>query len=593
MDSHVMQSQNELKAAKKKNNKLREMAEIMQSNQTFAGSSVKSNDQTLNQLTLSLQQNKDMFKEIEELRDDNKELTRQLMENGSNPGGRKDQQHLINEIRIKDQENNILRNMVDDLKERLEQKPATPMEAKVYNSVNGSPFRTYTTSRSPNRSQSSPYKNFMLNNPTSKVNSSKNINFFINFLSDLYISCAGILRHCDHTIAKTASKNMFDLLSELKDDEYQLRGDLSDKLKRTLRNEHNKVNEGLKEIRKNVGANYLKGRKRIRKELENHTPSLEQQAQESENRQQKRKYDLLLKKFTDIQKDYNLLKNNKENRFRQSSFGNIGSVIKTHTQTYLQPQSTNIVHRPTLASNNHVISRQPRLSNQSYHSGTRVIYPSNGSIPRSSSNHSNRIRVPAGNVIHPANPNGSLIFSQTHASPSTHKLLHPSGSRRVIVTPAKITHPREGSGSQHVITSDGIQRRIVQGIRSSPKVIIDGGHRVSNYTPSKIVHPTSNYTLSKVNHSKVNYTPSQVVHPPSNYTPNRTTQPQQAIHRVVVSPEQVMSTTPHRLSKTLIEITPQNGNKETFDVREREGSPGQQMDLWRSSIEKSIEEFEG
>lgn len=169
---------------------------------------------------------------------------------------------MFSEIRAKNHENDILRKTVEHLKQQVRNKSPNASPAKVFNggqSVNGSPLRNFTTSRSPVRSNSSPYKNFV-NNSTSKVNSSKNVHFFVNFLCDLYISSAGVLRHCDHSIAKNASKNMFDLLSELKDEEYQLRGDLSDKVKRELRAEHNKVNEGLKDIRRNVGAHYVKGR---------------------------------------------------------------------------------------------------------------------------------------------------------------------------------------------------------------------------------------------------------------------------------------------------------------------------------------------
>jgi len=46
------------------------------------------------------------------------------------------------------------------------------------------------------------------------------INLIQLIIRDLYISTAGILRHCDHTIAKNSAKIMFDQLSELKDEEY-------------------------------------------------------------------------------------------------------------------------------------------------------------------------------------------------------------------------------------------------------------------------------------------------------------------------------------------------------------------------------------
>jgi len=83
----------------------------------------------------------------------------------------------------------------------------------------------------------------------SKINSSKNTEFFVNLLSDLYVSCAGILRHCGHSLAKNSAKKMFDTLQDLRDEHYQLRGDISDKIARELRSEHDKVNEGLKDIR--------------------------------------------------------------------------------------------------------------------------------------------------------------------------------------------------------------------------------------------------------------------------------------------------------------------------------------------------------
>jgi hypothetical protein len=62
-----------------------------------------------------------MLKEIEQLRDDNKKLTRKLMEKGDStrPGGINDAQ-LIQEIKIKDQENDMLRQMVEDLKDKLQ-----------------------------------------------------------------------------------------------------------------------------------------------------------------------------------------------------------------------------------------------------------------------------------------------------------------------------------------------------------------------------------------------------------------------------------------------------------------------------------------
>jgi len=48
-----------------------------------------------------------------------------------------------------------------------------------------------------------------------------------------------------------------------------LRGDLSDKLRRKMRKEHNIVNEGLKDIRKNIGAHYNNGRNRIKRDIKN------------------------------------------------------------------------------------------------------------------------------------------------------------------------------------------------------------------------------------------------------------------------------------------------------------------------------------
>jgi hypothetical protein len=47
---------------------------------------------------------------------------------------------------------------------------------------------------------------------------------------------------------------MFDKLTELKDDEYELRRDIDDEILRDFRAEHNIVNDGLKDIRKNLGA---------------------------------------------------------------------------------------------------------------------------------------------------------------------------------------------------------------------------------------------------------------------------------------------------------------------------------------------------
>ena len=206
-------------------------------------------------------------------------------------------------------------------------------------------------------------------------------------------------------MAKNASKNMFDMLSELKDEEYMLRGDLSDKIKRELRNEHTKVNEGLKDIRKNVGAHYVKGRQRIRRDTVDPSPIRKQEAMESARRH-RQKYDLLLKKYTDLQKDYNLLKNNKENRYgstrklvtnisatptrlqsHTSSSNNIGNAIKSHTTQYLHPSrsSSKLIPRGTRLSNSSkksigtkVIHAKPRISNSSNLSGANVIYPSNG-----------------------------------------------------------------------------------------------------------------------------------------------------------------------------------------------------------------------
>jgi hypothetical protein len=71
------------------------------------------------------------------------------------------------------------------------------------------------------------------------------------------------------------------------------------------------------------------------------SPTRDEKALES-SRRQKRKYDLLLKKFTDLQKDYNVLKSNKENRNIISTqpyhhVNPTGTSIKHHTSQYLNP----------------------------------------------------------------------------------------------------------------------------------------------------------------------------------------------------------------------------------------------------------------
>lgn len=105
---------------------------------------------------------------------------------------------------------------------------------------------------------------------------------------------------------------------------------------------------------------------------------------------------------------------------------------------------------------------------------------------------------------------------------------HPD-SRRVIGTPVRVPISRDGSALK------GSGR-----ITYSPKVVIDGGR--SNYSGSRRIIQNP-------------------VHLSNQKTP-------------LFSPEK-LSTTPHRLSKTLIEIAPSNGNKLTAGIRQRNGSPGQ------------------
>lgn len=168
-----------------------------------------------------------------------------------------------------------------------------------------SPVKDLTTSRSPARNEPTPRPNI------SKINSSKNVEFFVALLSDLYVSCAGILRHCGHSVAKIAAKKMFDSLQDLKDEHYQLRGDLSDKVARELRSEHEKVNQGLKDIRQNVGANYAKGKSRLKNGEENLSPN-RVRVDHSIEKKDDAKYSLLLRKFNDLQKDYEILKVHKQ-----------------------------------------------------------------------------------------------------------------------------------------------------------------------------------------------------------------------------------------------------------------------------------------
>lgn len=100
---------------------------------------------------------------------------------------------------------------------------------------------------------------------------------------------------------------MFDTLQDLRDEHYQLRGDISDKIARELRSEHDKVNEGLKDIRQNVGANYSKGKARLKNGEENLSPNRVRPELQSDKKDDA-KYGLLLKRFNDLQKDYEILK---------------------------------------------------------------------------------------------------------------------------------------------------------------------------------------------------------------------------------------------------------------------------------------------
>ena len=234
------------------------------------------------------------------------------------------------------------------------------------------------------------------------------------------------------------------------------------------------------------------------------------------SRRQKQKYDLLLKKFTDLQKDYNLLKNskNKENKpqtiYRTSTATTIAPPPQHQSTKYLSPLRPTVIHHP-----------QQQLP-QGY------VVPSNARLLGA--------------------PKSSLQFSHTdnsmdgsrrviHASPS-----QPHVNTRIIRVSNHSNLSRSNSNSKHKI------------IPASPKVIIDG-------RPSTTL---------------------------AHYQAPPTTQSGH-IRRVIASPtttttKTITHTTPHRLSRTLIEIPPQS------QVLKREGSPGQQRDLWRSSLEKSIEE---
>lgn len=181
-------------------------------------------------------------------------------ENSRNFENLRNSMELEREIALLNSENDHLKNTIDDLELQLveykqlypEEDQAPITEAKIFQkaknrakskiahknpnrSSTGSSLGRYSTSRSPGRSPESPWSKFDLSRLKKRAHSSKNVTFFVNFLCDLYISTAGIFRHCDHSLAKRSAKTMFDMLTELKDEEYQLRGELSDKVKRELR----------------------------------------------------------------------------------------------------------------------------------------------------------------------------------------------------------------------------------------------------------------------------------------------------------------------------------------------------------------------
>lgn len=170
---------------------------------------------------------------------------------------------------------------------------------------------------------------------------------------------------------------------------------------------------------------------------------------------------MLLKKFTDLQKDYNFLKESKES-YRPSNattsiplpHKSIQKAIKTHATKYLSPQVKTVMHANS-------VQRLPQASNSTQYSQVKLHHPSEGQLPQNA-----RIM-----------PTANLLYQQTDSSlnGSRRKILSSANSPTQPQTNTRVVRVSHRSNSNTKPPSRSSSHQMGHGsVRMSPKIVIDG-----------------------------------------------------------------------------------------------------------------------
>ena len=484
---HLLETQNEQLKLSLKNQSVRENLE-------------KSVDLLKTALKSGNEELKKSSESIERFKKENELLKAQASQMGSQNSLLLSQNaHLTNQIGVKDQELEMLRNMVREMQEaELALKKHHPKPES---------------------------------NESKKGSNLENSFFFISLLNDLYISLAGLMRVAELSAERSRAKELFDKFTELKTETEKLKSPLTDSFKRQLRRDHNAVNEGIKDLKRALTEDYMK-RSNLKTRMSFGAGSLNNFVQKEDeiglgsgptpfdfdlDQKYKEKFELLEKKFDDLQAEYKKLERNKARiplMMAQPHEDLVGGgkqseqiILMTTAGPQPQPQATMYSQakilrvspmnpqiqgglQPILKTHKEVISRKQMFSIPQDMRRSEVMRLSNCQVNRESLKLQNTVVQPSA----PKSPSG--ISSHNKISSSPYRTLKTSGHK--IIYGAQPNTPVQRSTSKKVPLVKRASTKQIDGRVARPSHGEWSLSRSSNNQTAKVIThstPVGNHSI--------------------------------------------------------------------------------------------------